>query len=80
MSAVRIVVHLVRCTQSLLLCDDINTDHLRFRDAAECSAALPALIAAYEKQDLRHPVVMGRCRFMPPAAPDRTPVQAISKL
>jgi hypothetical protein len=65
MSGIRVVIHLVRCTQSLLICDDLKTDHLRFRDAAHCQAQLPILIEAARRQGPPTSVVMGRCRFMP---------------
>ena len=64
MSGIRVVVHLVRCSQSLLLCDDIDTDHLHFGNVAECQAALPALIVKHEQIDAQKSVVMGRCRVM----------------
>jgi len=70
MTGIRIVIHLVRCTQSLLICEDLNTDHLRFRDAAHCEAQLPILIEAATRQGPPSSIVMGRCRFMPePDAP-----------
>ena len=65
MPGIRVVVHLVRCTQSLLLCDDIDTDHLHFGNVAECQAALPALIFKLEQIDAQKSMVMGRCRVMP---------------
>jgi hypothetical protein len=65
MSGIRVVIHLVRCTQSLLICDDLNTEHLRFHDAAQCEAQLPKLIEAATRQGPPASVVMGRCRFIP---------------
>jgi len=79
MSGIRVVIHLVRCTQSLLICDDINTDHIRFRDAAHCESQLPALIEIATRQGPPKSVVMGRCRFVleqpapPPNGAARTP-------
>lgn len=69
MSTPVVVVHLVRCSQSLLLCDDIPTDALRFADPPACEAALPGLIAEHSGRDSAMPVVMGRCRIMIPSPP-----------
>lgn len=69
MSGPIVVVHLVRCSQSLLICDDIPTDHLRFADPPACEAALPGLIAEHGARDRDQPVVMGRCRIIIPAQP-----------
>jgi hypothetical protein len=64
MSGILVVVHLVRCTQSLLYCDDIETTHLRFENMVACEAALPGLIEAETPRSADRPVVMGRCRFI----------------
>ena len=64
MSGTRIVIHLVRCTQSLLICDDIETDHLRFKSMAECEAARSAYIDAAKRQGPQYYEIMGRCRFV----------------
>ena len=64
MSGIRVVIHLVRCSQSLLVCDDLKTEHLWFHDAAQCEAQLPMLIEAATRQGPPPSVVTGRCRFI----------------
>lgn len=64
MSGIRVVLHLVRCSQSLLYCDDIDTAHLQFRDVPACEERLAALVAAETDRLPDRPVVMGRCRFL----------------
>lgn len=64
MSGPVVVIHLVRCWQSLLDCNDIPTGHLRFADPPECEAAIPALIAVHANRDRDQPIVMGRCRII----------------
>ena len=69
MDGIRVVAALVRCAADLLLCNDIDTDHLRFTDAEECRNALPAIISRYRHPGAPDEVVMGRCRFVAGRAP-----------
>jgi hypothetical protein len=69
MAGIKVVVALVRCAADLLLCDDVDTDHLRFADAEECRNKLPAIISEHRRAGAPDQMVMGRCRFMA----DRTP-------
>ena len=62
MAGIKVVVALVRCAADLLLCDDIDTDHLRFADAEECRNKLPAIISEHRRTGAPDQVVMGRCR------------------
>lgn len=64
MSGIFVLMQLVRCSHSLLICEDIDTAHLRFRDAADCNHMLPAMIAQHTNLESEYPVVMGRCRFI----------------
>lgn len=64
MSGIKVVAYLVSCTQSLLLCDDISTEHLRFTDAGECRTRLPAIIHDEQERVGPNLVVMGRCRYV----------------
>ena len=70
MAGIKVVAALVRCAADLLLCDDIDTDHLRFSDAEECRNKLPAIIS--ELRRAPDEVVMGRCRFVADRAPATT--------
>lgn len=65
MPGVKIVAVLVRCAETLLLCDNIDSERLRFSDIEDCTARLPALIreAQAAAEDTRT-VVMGRCRWL----------------
>lgn len=63
MSQPKIVAFLVRCTESLLICEDIPTDHLRFRDMPDCTQQLPSLIDRMQSR-LFGQVVMGRCHYL----------------
>lgn len=62
-SGVRIVIHLVKCSESLLICDEISTEHLRFADMTECATELPKLIQ-FAQSHLQRQVVMGRCHYL----------------
>ena len=64
MSGIRVVAFLVRCTENLLFCQDIDTDHLRFADPEACRQRLPALIQAAQRTGASRTVVMGRCRYV----------------
>ena len=48
---------------NLLICDDIDTIHLRFTDAAVSRNSLPAIIGDLQRRGAPDQVVMGRCRF-----------------
>ena len=72
MAGIKVVAALVRCAADLLLCDDIDTDHLRFNDAEECRSALPAIIRQFRDASAPDQVVMGRCRFLAERVPATT--------
>ena len=69
MSGIRVVAHVVRCAADLLLCNDIDTDALRFADAEACRSSLPAIIGDFQRVSAPGEVVMGRCRFQLDRAP-----------
>lgn len=72
MSGIPIVVFLVHCNQSLLLCNDIDTRHLAFADIAVCRAALTRIVEDYQRRLGDRPVVMGKCQYrLLEPAPDR---------
>jgi hypothetical protein len=73
MAGIKVVAALVRCAADLLLCDDIDTDHLRFNDVEECRRALPAIISQFRGASAPDQVVMGRCRFLADRTPAMTP-------
>jgi hypothetical protein len=66
MSDLRVVAFLVRCTQSLLVCENIDTDAFTFDDMAECQSRLPALIERVRVEDEVNEgqLIMGRCRYL----------------
>jgi hypothetical protein len=74
MAGIKVVAALVRCAADLLICDDIDTNRLRFTDAENCRNALPAIISELQRSGPRDEVVMGRCRFMV----DNTPAPTAS--
>jgi hypothetical protein len=79
MSGIRVVAHLVRCAADLLLCNDIDTEHLRFADAEECRNRLPVIVGEFQRVSVPGDVVMGRCRFLlerPPTATARPTLPA----
>jgi hypothetical protein len=55
-----------------LICDDIDTNRLRFTDAENCRNALPAIISELQRRGAPDQVVMGRCRFMTDSGPAPT--------
>lgn len=63
MSQPMVVAFLVRCTESLLICEDIPTEHLKFRDIPDCRRQLPVLIETAQAR-LFGQVVMGRCHYL----------------
>ncbi len=62
MSDIRVLIFLVRCSKSLLLCEDIDTAKLLFKDMAECTQQLAPLITLAQSV-AKDEVVMGRCRY-----------------
>ena len=64
MSGIHVVVFLVKCTQSLLLCDDIETSTHIFRDMGDCQARLESVIQVAQTSAGGNFVVMGRCRYL----------------
>jgi hypothetical protein len=72
MAGIKVVVALVRCAADLLICDDIDTNRLRFTDAENCRNALPAIISELQRRGAPDQVVMGRCRFMTDSGPAPT--------
>jgi hypothetical protein len=69
LSGVKVVVVLVRCAWSLLACEEISTNHLRFGDIEDCWSRLPSLIAQEQRNHGRPSLVMGRCHFILEHAP-----------
>lgn len=73
MSGILVVAFLVHCGQSLLLCDEIDTRELAFRDMGVCREELGGLVAEQQRQRGAARVVMGKCRYLlvePPRAPE----------
>lgn len=68
MEGISIVVFVVRCTASLLFCDTIPTEHLRFADMEHCRGEASRLIASRQGHD-HSGVWMAKCRYQL-AAPD----------
>ena len=69
MEGISIVVFMVRCTASLLFCDTIPTEHLRFAGIEHCRGEASRLIATRQEQD-HSGVWMAKCRYQL-ATPDR---------
>ena len=69
-AGVKVVIVLVRCAQSLLLCEDISTGHLRFEDIQDCRQRLPALVASEQRNHGPSSSVIRRCRFLLEHAPN----------
>ena len=64
MADIKIVIFLIRCSQSLLHCDDINTEQLSFVDMPACVAEIPILIKTAKRASLTNHVFMGRCHYL----------------
>src|SRR5256885_1559000 len=71
MAGIKVVVALVRCAADLLICDDIDTNRLRFTDAENCRNALPAIISELQRRGAPNQV-MGRCRLTTDSGPAPT--------
>jgi hypothetical protein len=63
MEGIKVVAVLVKCTQSLLLCEDIDTSTQRFTDIEHCTQLLPQLMAGAREEVGPRWVVMGKCKF-----------------
>ena len=63
MSGVHILIFLVSCSQSLLLCEDRSNRDLRFESMADCQAELPTLIEKARATGAEDQVVMAKCRY-----------------
>jgi hypothetical protein len=64
MSGITVVAVLVRCTQGLLLCEDVGRADTSFADIEACTRRLPAIIEDIRRDSGLGLVVMGRCRFL----------------
>ena len=64
MPDIKIVLFLVRCSQSLLYCDEIDTDRLSFADMPACQAEVPRLIETTKRASPTDYVFMGRCHYL----------------
>ena len=67
------VAFLVHCGQSLLLCEEIETRDLAFRDMGVCREKLGGLVAEQQRKRAAARVVMGKCRYLlvePPRLPE----------
>ena len=62
-SGILVVVFLVSCSESLLVCKELATEHMTFADIEDCNAQLPRLLRASRAQE-KDRVVMGRCRYV----------------
>ena len=72
MSGIFVVAFLVNCGHSLLLCEEIDTRDLAFRDMGECRAQLGGIVADQQRRKGASRVVMGKCRYLlvdPPREP-----------
>ena len=73
MSGILVVAFLVHCGQSLLLCEEIDTRDLAFRDMGVCREELGGLVAEQQRKSGAARVVMGKCRYLlvePPRQPE----------
>lgn len=64
MSGISIVAFRVNCSQSLLLCQDIDTRQMAFRDMGACRAQLSRIIEDQQRHTGGAGVVMGKCRYL----------------
>jgi len=73
MSGILVVAFLVHCGRSLLLCEEIDTRALAFRDMGVCREELGGIVAEQQRKRGAARVVMGKCRYLlvePPPAPE----------
>ena len=64
MSGIFVVAFLVNCGQSLLLCEEVDTRDLAFRDMAACQAQIGTLVADQRQKQGAARVIMGKCRYL----------------
>jgi hypothetical protein len=64
MDGVQIFAFIVRCSADLLICQDVYTESLKFRDIEDCRTRLPAIVRTIDERAGRTRVVMGKCRFV----------------
>lgn len=74
MDGISVVVHMVRCASSLLICDTIPTHHLRFPDVEVCRGEAARVIEA-ERDPASSDVWMAKCRYQM-AAPAARPLHS----
>ena len=73
MSGILVVAFLVHCGRSLLLCEEVDTRALAFRDMGVCREELGGIVAEQQRKRGAARVVMGKCRYLlvePPRAPE----------
>ncbi|MEM7225881.1 MAG: hypothetical protein AAF495_23085 [Pseudomonadota bacterium] len=85
MNGIQVVLYLVRCSQSLLLCEDLPSDHLRFSSMDVCQAEIASVTRETKLGSARGAVVMAKCRYLliepdkSPSAGERDPMIAQEK-
>ena len=77
MSGISTVAFLVHCSQSLLLCQEIDTRDLAFHDMGACREQLSGIVAAEQHRAGEARVVMGKCRYLLVEPP---PTQEVARL
>jgi hypothetical protein len=64
MEGIQAVVFLVRCTDSLMLCQDLPSEHLHFSSMATCQTNLPYLVEEARTLGVDGSVVMAKCHYL----------------
>jgi hypothetical protein len=64
MDGIQVVVFLVRCTESLMLCQDLPSEHLHFSSMATCQTDLPYLVEEARTLGADGSVVMAKCHYL----------------
>jgi hypothetical protein len=64
MDGIQLVVFLIRCSEGLLLCEDLSNEHLQFSSTAICQASIPYLLEEAYSSGAAGSVVMAKCRYL----------------
>jgi hypothetical protein len=64
MNGIQVVIFLIRCSESLLLCEDLPSEHLMFSSMGICHAGISSVIEEARASSEDGAVVFAKCHYL----------------
>jgi hypothetical protein len=64
MNGIQVVIFLVRCSESLLLCEDLPSEHLMFSSMGVCHASVSSVVEEARASSEDGVVVFAKCQYL----------------